>query len=234
MKKLFFFFSMLVLAVTSVSAQSFTNVQAVSKQKKAFFAQLADGSVQQISLQDYYLLKDNPQNFCVASYETDAPNKSFQVIVNKNQYLDEMLQIDSLGLAENNMIEVYFTNNQMFKSANKEWLSAKKGQNVRHTKIIDKRNFERYQAITADMAVGHVSNVPNWDKKDVVVQQEEKQESKETLVASATPAPLPAPLPVPVATQQQVKTMTLVSSTQNPNKKGRTIALPNGLVLTEN
>ncbi len=182
MKFFFLAVTVFMLGTIGAGAQSFHKVKEVSKVDNAYVAIYDIDKWISISASDYMRIKDAPAQYFVASYRGE---KSFNIIVNKSEFTDEMLVVDSMAIDDDCNLEVIFTNGTSHKKANEKWLEVLYGQKVRHTVIKSKtRNFESYEALVSDeLPLGFVANkmsAPKITKPTAQTKPENQPKGKTT------------------------------------------------------
>ena len=158
-KKIFFFVLATVVGISSIFGQSFTQVKTTMKYKKAFYVCTAD-TLFEVSACKYSVVSKSPRDFYIAEF--NSTKDGFRVVVHKNEFLSELTTIDSLGISNDQVVEVYLANDSVYRTKNEKWLKASVGQSVVHTKILcSQRSFERYRTITEDERASFKENIPD-------------------------------------------------------------------------
>ena len=159
MKKVLFFVVFVFVSVLA-SAQTFSPVAKVAKEKKSFVAYDVDGSSVGITAAQYLELKDSGVgDYKIVSYKgKDAKaSSSFRGVISNKEYTRELFTVDSVSVQPDGVM-VMFTNGKTYVAKSLLWADVLKGQSVVHTVIKSSlRNFEKYEAL-ASAPVDFVEN----------------------------------------------------------------------------
>lgn len=149
-----------VVAVLSmaVQAQTFTPLLGVVKENKAFYAVDAANNRVAISAIQYARLKESGAGHDIVRYTGNDAASSFAIVVSRSEYDNIPLTVDSIGLAEDGRVEVYFNDGSKYLTKSLSWADVLVGQTVIHTTIKSPlRVFEKYEAVT-EMPEGFFAN----------------------------------------------------------------------------
>lgn len=181
MKKILFFVVFFVCSLVEASAQNFSHVSEVRKVGKKFVATSILDSVEvEVSASQYLAMKKATDDYYIAEYKDG--NGNFKVVVNRAEFTNWQYTVDSVGVANNGEIEVFFKGKpEPFKTKKSEWAKVIKGQRVRYVSIKSpERIFERYATIGDNEKIGVVNKMERWQKETPVVTIKNKSVSDKT------------------------------------------------------
>lgn len=170
MQKILFFVVVFVCSVLGVSAQSVVNIDRVAKEGKTFVA-YGDSVSCQITASEYLSIKKSPKDFFIIEYKG---NNGFTTVADRSQFTNMVYTVDSVGIADEGKIEVFFAGTaKPYTTTKTEWSKVLKGQKVQHLVINSpKREFELYTTLQ-NRSVGAINQMESGKKLLAARQQQQ-------------------------------------------------------------
>lgn len=178
--KRFLFFVVFVCSVLGMSAQRVVDINKVAKEGKTFIA-YGDSVSTPVTAAEYLSIKKSPTDFFIVEYKG---NNGFTTVVDRSQFTNWIYTVDSVGIADEGKIEVFFAGTaKPYTTTKTEWSKVLKGQKVQHLVVNSpKREFELY-ATVLNRSVGAINQMKTGQK---LLAARQRQETV-TTVTNATP-----------------------------------------------
>ena len=155
MRKIFCTLITCVVFAVAAQAQQVYKLDRAVRDGLRFIVYAGDKSLP-ISPFLYKKLKEEPAGYFLIDYQGE--NGSARTLVHRTKVSYAVLEVDSIGLDENDVAEVYLSDKTIYKSPNNEWLKVQIGQHVERwlvdgeTKIIvHYRTVPREIPLTTDL-----------------------------------------------------------------------------------
>lgn len=172
MQRILFLVIVFVCGIFSAAAQHVYQVDSVAKTGKTFVAY--SGKVSSpVTATEYLNIKKSPTDFFIIEY---TGNNGFTTVADRSQFTNWIYEVDSVGIAADGKIEVFFAGNpKPYTTTKTEWSKVIKGQKVQHLVLNSpKREFEIY-ATVLNRTTGIVNKIENGKKLLAARQQQETE-----------------------------------------------------------
>lgn len=163
MRKIFCTLITCVVFAVAAQAQQVFKLDKVVKDGLQFTAYAGDKALP-ISPFLYKRLKAEPAGYVMVDYVGE--NGSARTLAHRSKVSYAVLSVDSVGLDDQDVAEVYLSDNTVYKSQNDEWLKVLKGQHVERwlvdgdTKVLSHyRTVPRETPLTTDIPYTTVAAV---------------------------------------------------------------------------